>query len=92
MGYHSGMSEQARQRRISPWIVWPTCLLVFVVLYLGSLGPFVWLEAQDQMSVAIFDLIYETVYFLIDWIDENTPFFYEHPAGEAYVSYLRWFD
>jgi hypothetical protein len=85
------MSEQPTKRRTSPWIVWPACLFILVLMYLASYGPFLWLYGHDYMSDSTCTSIEETVYFPYCYVEDNTNFFTEHPIGRAYMGYLRWF-
>lgn len=84
------MTNQPAKRRTSPLIVWPLCLLFLVAIYLASPGPIMWLEAHDRISESTSDMIFDTVYFPISWLGNNTDFFYDHPAGAAYVRYVYW--
>jgi hypothetical protein len=84
------MNDRPTKRRTSPFIVWPVCLVLFVVIYVASYGPFVWFWAHEKISLETGERIDKTVYFPIWWIGENTRFFEDHPVGRAYTSYIVW--
>jgi len=75
---------------MSPWYVWPVCLLLLVAMYLASAGIVVWLHSRGRISVQTLNLMGETVYFPLNWIDTNTDFFTKNAIGRAYGSYLEW--
>jgi hypothetical protein len=84
------MSEQLRKRPASPFIVWPLCVFFMVVVYLGSYGPVVGLLVHQWISADTFEVLCNTVYFPIFWIDCATDFFHENPVGQAYARYVDW--
>jgi len=75
---------------MSPWIVWPVCLVIFVVLYLASLGPVSALYSRGVISPEVGQRIVATVYFPIMWVGENTRILADNPIGQAYVAYVNW--
>jgi len=65
-------------------------VLLFVLIYLVSLGPVMWLWAHDVIYADTFQMLYRSVYFPISSVRQNTDFFADNPIGRAYDSYLRW--
>lgn len=82
-------ADQSDQRR-SPWLL--SVLLVLPVIYLASLGPFVWVADHGGIPPAAAESIVTTVYYPIVYVDSNTDFFDDHPLGKAYAAYVNWFD
>jgi hypothetical protein len=83
-------ADQPAKRRTSPFIVWPVCLFFMVLLYLASLGPVTWLATNGAITVRTYDRMFQTVYFPVDWVRNNSRFLWDHPVGRAYVNYVDW--
>jgi hypothetical protein len=62
--------------------------LLVVLLYLASVGPVVGISERGWVSDAVYDTLFDTVYFPLSWIDDNTEFFKEHPVGKPYSDYV----
>jgi hypothetical protein len=78
------MSEQPRKRPASPFIVWPVCVFLVVVLYVGSFGPVARFTSDETC-----EFLCDTVYFPITWIEENTDITRTR-VGQACVRYVEW--
>lgn len=83
------MPTRMHQRRTSPVIVWPACLVCFGVFYLGSFGPLCWLVEHNVMSEATYEQMTETVYYPLVFLSEETDVFHTIP-GEMYLEYVYW--
>ena len=87
------MSDQSEDRRRAAHVtVWVIGVVVFAGGYLASIGPATWLVATGWISDSTYDLLLDTVYAPLVWVDMNTEFFYENPVGIAYFNYVEWFD
>ena len=84
-----GTADQTDRSR-SPWPV--IVLLLLPVIYLASLGPFVWVVDHGGLPSDAAESIVTTVYSPVVYLDSNTDFFDEHPIGRAYAAYVNWFD
>jgi hypothetical protein len=86
------MIEQPTKRRASPWIIWPACLCIFVVLYFASAGPYVWVTHRYSIGVTMTQ-IGDTVFWPIERLLE-TRFFIDSPIGgpigRTYYDYIDW--
>ena len=84
------MTMQNKKRRASTFVVWTVCLFIFVALYLASLGPVNRLYVKNRISRPTYELLADTVYAPVHWVEINTDLFYNNPLGRAYGRYLEW--
>ncbi len=68
---------------------WITGLMLLTAIYLGSLGPLVGAWERGWIPGDVCEAVFQTVYYPIAYVDENTSFFQTHPVGEAYSWYVE---
>ena len=83
------MRTQKHPRRTSAFLVWPACVVCFVVFYLGSFGPFCWLIEHSVISEATGERMMGTVYYPLVLLNEETDLLHTVP-GELYLDYINW--
>lgn len=84
------MTAQTERRRVSPLVVWVASLVVLFALYLSSLGIVNRLRVQDRISTPTYELLCDTLYAPVIWVELNTELFWNNPLGRAYGRYLEW--
>ena len=84
------MTNQPAKRRTSPFIVWPVSLFFLLSMYVVSYGPVLGLYSRGMISVPAFLFLYRSVYFPIQWTNDNTDFLRDNRIGQEYVRYLEW--
>jgi hypothetical protein len=84
------MTTQTGKRRASPFAVWPACFVVLLALYLASLGLVNRLVVQDRITRPTYELLCDTLYAPVIWVELNTELLANNPLGRAYGRYLEW--
>jgi hypothetical protein len=81
------MTVHRRIRCTSPFIVWPTSIIVLVVIYFASFGPFSWLLWSNTIPIQLGERINSTVYLPIFELYRRG-YVNDYAIGRAYWTYV----